>query len=227
MKMFKKLLCVVLCFSLVFGVGLVLNTKNVEAKKKINHKSITVRVGKERTLKLYVKDAWLYTWKRSNKRVKIDDCGKYCYVTGVRPGKCTLTAKYGKKKIKCKVTVRGNVTISLDQSLPIYVREYASNGKVRQRIKITGVWYRTEFHSYDNKATVTLLISGMKDMGSTTVSDNAWISYKLYRSNGSVFSDDSFLTPSLTKGERFEDVEELVFDVPPGHYTLKILSTLG
>lgn len=49
-------------------------------------------------------------WSSSNKKIaKVNSKGK---VTAKKAGKCTITAKVGTKKLKCKVTVKKRITVS-------------------------------------------------------------------------------------------------------------------
>ena len=232
----KKLLCVALCLSLVFSwSNLVLNTKKVEAKTRINHNKLTVYVGQEKTLKIKGKNSWGFTWKRSNKKVKILDCGKYCYVTGKKVGKCTLTARNGKRKVKCKVTIKRRpvnnvvqkpkITIDVAVTWPFYVTEFYGSS-VHQKIRITGWYYRIGEFDDNNRADITFGIKGRKVTGSKTLSESAMISYKLYRANGTVYDDNCFITPSMILGESFEKLEDTMYNVPAGHYKMVILNTM-
>lgn len=73
------------------------------AKVKLNRKKVTITVGKSVTLK--VKNTKKKVkWSTSNKKVAtVNKKGK---VTGKKAGKATITAKVGKQKYKCKVTVK-------------------------------------------------------------------------------------------------------------------------
>ena len=75
-----------------------------KAKPKISKKSVTITVGK--TLKLSVKKAKKVKWSSSNK--KIATVNKKGLVTAKSAGNAIITAKVGKKKLKCKITVKQN-----------------------------------------------------------------------------------------------------------------------
>lgn len=79
---------------------------NVEAKAKpkLSKKKVTLTVGKK--VKLKVKNAGKkkMKWKTNNKKVaKVNKKG---VVKAKKAGKATITAKVGKKTLKCKVTVK-------------------------------------------------------------------------------------------------------------------------
>ena len=82
--------------------GLVFNVS--AASPKLNKKKVTITVGK--TVKLKVKKNKAkkkVKWKSANKKiVKVTKKGK---IKGIKPGKTVVTAKVGKKKLKCKVKV--------------------------------------------------------------------------------------------------------------------------
>lgn len=97
-KWLSVILAVILTLSLTSGIS-------VEAAKvaKLNRKKITVRVGK--TFKLKVKNnKKKVRWKTSNK--KIATVSKRGQVKGKKPGKAIITAKVGKKRLKCRVVVK-------------------------------------------------------------------------------------------------------------------------
>lgn len=73
-----------------------------KAKVKLNKKRIEIKVGK--TYKLKVKGTKKKVkWSSDNKKVATVKKGT---VKGVTPGSANITAKVGKKKMSCKVTVR-------------------------------------------------------------------------------------------------------------------------
>lgn len=73
------------------------------AKGKINKKKVTITVGK--TVKLKVKNIKKKV-KWSSGKKKVAKVSKKGVVKGLRAGKATITAKAGKKKFRCKVTVK-------------------------------------------------------------------------------------------------------------------------
>lgn len=77
---------------------------DAKAKPKLSKKKVTLTVGKK--VKLKVKNAGKkkVKWKTSNKKVaKVNKKG---VVKAKKAGKATITAKVGKKTLKCKVTVK-------------------------------------------------------------------------------------------------------------------------
>ena len=99
-KFMAILLTLVLTLSM--ANGLVFNVS--AASPKLNKKKVTITVGK--TVKLKVKKNKAkkkVKWKSANKKiVKVTKKGK---IKGIKPGKTVVTAKVGKKKLKCKVKV--------------------------------------------------------------------------------------------------------------------------
>ena len=82
---------------------------DAKAKPKLNKKKITIKVGKTKKLKIKNLKGKKVKWKTSNKSVvKIKKTKKKTVVQlkGKKAGTATITAKVGKKKFKCKVTVK-------------------------------------------------------------------------------------------------------------------------
>ena len=124
MKQVKKILAIML--TLVLSISMI-PTINVSAAKKVklNKTKATIYVGKTVTLKATSNDtAKTVTYTTSNKAVtlklknnkakvkwsssnkKIATVSKKGKVKGKKAGKATITAKVGKKKYKCKITVK-------------------------------------------------------------------------------------------------------------------------
>lgn len=91
------------------------------AKVKLNKKTVTINVGK--TVQLKIKGTSKKAkWSSSNKNVAtVSKKGK---VKGKKAGTAIITAKVGKKKLKCKVTVKqptiaANTKISFGEADPL------------------------------------------------------------------------------------------------------------
>ena len=97
----SRILAVILSLTMVFSMAGI-SGFNVSAAAKLNKKKITISVGQ--TVKLKVKkNSKKVKWKSSNKKiVTVSKKGK---IKGKKVGKATITAKIGKKKLKCKVKV--------------------------------------------------------------------------------------------------------------------------
>lgn len=123
MKRFVKgmLLCIALLMMFSFSA---------EAKARINKKSATLYVGQ--TVRLKVKGTKKKVkWRSSNKRIaSVNSKGK---VSGKSEGRCIITAKVGKKILKCVITIERKS-----------VRVYLSSLKA---YRAEGLMYR-----YDNRA---------------------------------------------------------------------------
>ena len=102
--MFKKTIAIVCAFTLAISC---LSVVNIDAKKiRLNKTRVIVRVGSR--VKLKVKNTKkTVKWKTSNK--KIATVSKKGVVKGKSDGNCKITAKVGKKKIKCEVAVANKV----------------------------------------------------------------------------------------------------------------------
>ena len=106
MKTTKKLLALIFAVVLSFSI---LPTTNINAasKVKLSKTKTTIYVGKTVTLKLK-NNKKKVKWTTSNK--KIATVSKKGKVKGKKAGKVTITAKVGKKKYKCKITVKKKQT---------------------------------------------------------------------------------------------------------------------
>lgn len=80
---------------------------NNDAKIKLNKKNVTLTVGKKAQLKIEGTDKKV-SWSSSNKRIA--SVSKKGTVLAKKAGKATITAKVGKKKHKCVVTVKMKTT---------------------------------------------------------------------------------------------------------------------
>lgn len=97
----KPIISIVLILTLVITV--VPAYSSAKAKVKLNKKTVKLYVGKTTTLKLK-NNKKKVKWSSSNKKVAtVSKKGK---VKAIKKGKATITAKVGKKKYKCKVTVK-------------------------------------------------------------------------------------------------------------------------
>ena len=104
MGKFKKLCAIVMVLIMAFSV----TPESVFAAKKVklNKTKATVYVGKSVQLKVN-NNKKKVKWFTSNKKVAI--VSKKGKVKGKKVGKATITAKIGKKKYKCKITVKKKV----------------------------------------------------------------------------------------------------------------------
>ena len=111
MKGTKKIVSLILTAALVFSLFSGVSV-NAATKPKLNKKQAVVYVGKTIQLKVK-KNRKKVKWFSSNKKVAtVSKKGK---VKGKRPGKVVITAKIGKKKYKCKVTVKKKTAVKPTQ----------------------------------------------------------------------------------------------------------------
>lgn len=102
MKM-KKRIAVVLSLVLMLSCTTAANLEVISAKTKLNKSKLTLYVGK--TSKLKVKGAKKVKWSSNKKSVAtVSSKG---VVRAKKAGKAKITAKVGKKKYTCNVTVKG------------------------------------------------------------------------------------------------------------------------
>lgn len=81
-----------------------------KAKPKLNKSKVSIKIGQKYRLKVkhYKKKV---KWSTSNKKIATVKKG---LVKAKKKGKCTITAKAGRKKLKCKVTVKARAKFKFD-----------------------------------------------------------------------------------------------------------------
>lgn len=99
-----------LALSMVAGSAVDMGTIHAAAKPKLNKKKLSVTKGDTATLtvkKAKKKVKWSTSKKKIVKITKVSGKKKsQAVIKGVKPGKAVVTAKVGKKKLTCKVTVK-------------------------------------------------------------------------------------------------------------------------
>ncbi len=99
--MTKKIFSLIMIFSLIF-TGLFSETDSHAASPKLNKSSLTLRVGRSATLKVY-RTKKKITWRSTKKSVaSVSQTGK---VTAKKIGTAKICAKFSGRKLYCKVTV--------------------------------------------------------------------------------------------------------------------------
>ena len=163
--------------------------------------------------------AWTRSWDGYTTKLKI---------SAKNPGTTTVTITntYDNTKVKVKVTVESPLKIILP-SLPQTLNERDYKDRIEATFVITDITYETKYYEYDDNYTVYLYFDGKKtyDEDGPGQSSSCDIGWKLYSSSGAVVKSGTCYTSGLAMGERFEDEEEIIFDLKEGTYTLKLLDT--
>lgn len=109
MTKLKKALTILLVFIMILTISPI--QANAAKKVKLNKSKLSLYVGKSYTLKLKnIKNKIKIKWKSSKKSVAtVSSKGK---VKAKKKGSCKITAKVGKKKYVCKVTVKKKISSS-------------------------------------------------------------------------------------------------------------------
>ena len=102
----KKQLVLATTFALIFN-SLYCPESQAAVKPKLSKTKLSLTIGK--TAKLKVKK-YKGTVKWSSNKKKVATVSKKGVVKAKKKGNATITAKAGKKKLKCKVTVKAAVT---------------------------------------------------------------------------------------------------------------------
>jgi hypothetical protein len=113
MKKINKILCTILVLSML--VALLPTTAKAATKKEpsLSKTKVTLCVGQSTKLKVKNSGSSKVTWTSSNKKIATVKSGK---VKGIKSGKVTITAKVGKKSMKCKVTVAKHNWVKVDET---------------------------------------------------------------------------------------------------------------
>lgn len=117
MKRIAKIiaLCMVLFVGCAFTIPAATGTLEAHAASKIKLSKTKATITKGKTLQLKVKGTKKKVkWSSSSK--KIATVSKKGKVTAKKSGKVTITAKVGKKKLKCKITVKNSSAVKISNT---------------------------------------------------------------------------------------------------------------
>ena len=178
-----KFLC--LCLIVLLGLSVCVATQDVEAKSKIkiSNKKVILTKGDKKTLKIKgtkKKPKW------SSSKKSVATVSKKGKVTAKKKGTATITAKLGKKKYKCKVTVetprlsRSSITIKYGQ---------------KYQLKMIGTKRKAYWWDSNNPSAVSVsktgVITGKDTVNNTTIS--VFLGDHLYSCKVNVVRDDENL----------------------------------
>ncbi|MCH5264262.1 MAG: Ig-like domain-containing protein [Lachnospiraceae bacterium] len=178
-----------------------------KAKKlKMKKKKVTITVGQKKTLKLTVSPKKAAV-KWSSDKKKIASVSKKGVVTGKKAGKATITAKSGKKKATCKVTVKDktaaptpsapqsvkynlssvqvlgsrSLRVTLDRAYALTVSDFVV--KVKQDGK--GAYNKTlKVASATNSGNRIYELALDTEESSNEINSNTWVSVTISKLNG-------------------------------------------
>lgn len=245
MRRVKKVLAIALVLMLSI---LMIPLSNVSAAKKVklNKTKATIYVGKTVTLKLK-NNKKKVKWSSSNKKVAtVSSKGK---VKGKEAGKVTITAKVGKKRWDCKITVkkkkistknnnntnknstqpqtRPSLKIQLPD-MPYTGIDYSYSNKVYKKYTLSSIRYEWDYDEFSNAFSVKLFVSGTKiyDYNGIYYSSYVPIGWKLYDMNNNVVDSGTIYSPNIAVGESFIDAYDYISsDLKPGNYKLMLINT--
>lgn len=113
MKCFKKLIVCLIIMTLTFSLPEIFSKKVEATVTYMNYSTYTMSAGYNVQLKV-IGTSKKAKWSSSNKKVAtVNKKGK---VVGKKKGKCTITAKIGKKKYKCKMKILAPIGAQVDTS---------------------------------------------------------------------------------------------------------------
>lgn len=119
------------------------------AKMQISKKKATVTKGK--TIKLRIKNAKgkKVRWSSSKKKIATVRKGK---VTAKKAGKTTITAKVGKKKFRCKITVKNPVNYK-KKIVGMWEGDWGDGSYAQWEFTKSGHFYFTLYNDYGGNST--------------------------------------------------------------------------
>ena len=169
MEQTKRILAVVLAFVLSISLLPAAGVSAASKKVKLNKTKATIYVGKTVTLK--VKNTKKKVkWSTSNKKVAtVTKKGK---VKGKKAGKATITAKVGKKKYQCKITVKKKgtskpATKPIEQPTTKSMQQTATKPAEQETVPIEG----TEGKNQADVQVITNIINEQKALGAEVDTD--------------------------------------------------------
>lgn len=126
--------------------------------------------------------------------------------------------KYEAAISKCSLTL---------PNLPASYNERNYYNSIETTIKVTKITYEfSNYSSSDDTIRLKIYVSGSKtyDADGSTVSSEFYLPYKLYDASGNVVDSDRFLTPSISVGDSFSNVDSYyIYGLKPGKYKLVLL----
>ena len=197
--MVKRILACLLALTLVISS---VNLYEVQAAKKVklNKKQVLVRIGSPVKLKVKnVKKKKKIKWKSSNK--KIATVSKKGVVKGKDDGDCTITAKVGKKKLKCKVVVAHKVAKTTSAK---------TMAAVAKQMKKKGTYYASDkYYRYLKKF---------------VDNNRVFIGYLKYYPNGNYLEFDAISdTETITLTFKVGDKRKCKFEYKDGTYDYNVV----
>ena len=142
-------------------------------------------------------------------------------VANIRASSVELTTKAAVDAAKQAQTTHG-VTINLP-STPITVQEHDWDDKLVATYQITAIDVKQEYYEYSNEVTVTLSFTGECTGRYTNTDTNCEVIWTLTDDEGYKIDSGSAYSPILSAGDKFRNVEALIFDLEPGQtYNLDI-----
>ena len=105
------------------------------SKAKISKKKATLVKGKSTTVKVKKANGNKVKWKSSNTKVaKVKKIGKAkARIKAMKAGKATITAKVGRKTLKCRVTVVGKLSATKVTITPLATKQLKLNGATAKK----------------------------------------------------------------------------------------------
>lgn len=242
---FKKTLAIIVAFTLVFSTTVNTPTTAFAKKKpKLNKSKIFLVIGKTYILKVK-NNKKKVIWQTKNKKIAtVSSKGK---VKAKKAGTTKIIAKVSNKKLVCKITVNKKTAVSKNKAnvsasspdgknttaritpkeyvkiaVPILPSKYLYNN---DEFTVSDIRIEQSHSNAFNYNEVYVYFSGQKSSDSLGESHNfpIVINWKLYSLSGAVIESGFAMTPSISVGDKFENVKSVIsLTLPNGSYRLGI-----
>lgn len=174
MTKFKKVLTIMLVFVLVLTLSPIRVNATKKKKVKLNKSKLSMYIGKSYKLKLE-NNKKKVKWSSSKKKVaSVSSKGK---VKAKKKGSCKITAKVGKKKYVCKVTVKKKANSSANNNSSNDNSSDTNNNSSSEDNTIKYIADRSV--TYDSANSEFRILFSLKNSVGTRLNSSGYISAKI------------------------------------------------
>lgn len=182
------------------------------AKPKISKKKATIIKGKSIRLKVKNRNGKKVRWSSTKRKVATVKKGK---VVAKKKGKATIIAKVGKKKLRCRVTVKNpttrlnktRITLTLGQTYKLTAKSNGKSKKVRWKSNnsnVASVYKGTVTAKRGGTARITATMNGVSKACTVTVRPYRTYNAGMYRVGSTIPEGEYYLYSTSNYGAYFE-----------------------
>lgn len=182
------------------------------AKPKISKKKATIIKGKSIRLKVKNRNGKKVRWSSTKRKVATVKKGK---VVAKKKGKATIIAKVGKKKLRCRVTVKNpttrlnktRITLTLGQTYKLTAKSNGKSKKVRWKSNnsnVASVYKGTVTAKRGGTARITATMNGVSKTCTVTVRPYRTYNAGMYRVGSTIPAGEYYIYSTNDYGAYFE-----------------------